>query len=846
MRSHARVAVIGGGAVGAACLWHLARAGVGDCVLIEKDELTAGSTWHAAGNIPTCANSWLGMRAGNYAWRLYKSLAEAVGHPFTYRHTGAFWPAHTRDRMDHFRHLAGVSKSAGFDLAMVTPGEMEAMHPWWHAGGSVLGGLHDPYEGDIDPSQLTHALAAGARAGGAEVARFTRVTGIERTRGGEWKVHTSNGAVVCESIVNATGFHGAEVARLAGQHIPVATLEHQYLVTAPVPVLEEDAGLFPLVRDPDLRFYLRRERASLLFGSYGHPGRPAFTASVPDDFAYQLFPDSIDDIAEVLEEAVAHVPLLAEAGVQRFVNGPIAYSPDALPICGPAAGLPNFYHACAIQVGITQSAAAGKAIAEWITEGETEWDLAAWDPRRFGDWATADHARARAVELYGLQYAIPYPHRILASARPVQRTPLHETLTARGAVFGEIGGWERALWFDRHGRHDAGRHDPGRLSLRDDEPWREAARVECEAVRDRVGVMDHGGFSKYEVHGPGATAYLERVFCGAMPRVGRVRLSYMLTPKGMIWSEATIARLGESRYLLCGPTLAARRDFDWLARCMPSDGSVALGMGSAHDAALMVMGPESRTVLSKLTDADLSAAAAPWMSAAQYDVAGCRVTALRVSYVGELGWELHLASSDLAAVYDAVHAAGSNLGIVDFGSYALNAMRLEKGWHAWGADIATEYNLFDAGLDRFVRWDKPDFTGRDAVLRRREAESTWRFTGFVVEGGDADPLPGDPILRAGECVGHVTSGGMGFRLARRLALGYVMREHREPDQPFEIEILGQRRRAVASPMPFYDPQNLRLRGMAEGTRPLRGGRNRVGLAPRARNGRRSAETDRHD
>ncbi len=809
MRSHARVVVIGGGVVGASCLYHLVRAGVSDCLLIEKNELTSGSTWHAAGNIPTFANTWLGMRAGNYAFRLYRRLAEAVNHPVTWRHTGAFWPAHTPDRMDFFRHLAGVSKSAGLDLSMVTPGEMEAMHPHWRGGDTVIGGIHDPCEGDIDPSQLTHALAARAREGGAEVVRFNRVSGMERTRSGEWSVRSDKGTVVCEAVVNATGFHGAEVARLAGQHIPVATLQHQYLVTGPVPALEEDERSFPLVRDPDLRFYLRRERASLLFGSYGHPGRPAFTDGVPDNFAHQLFPDSVDEIAEVLERATAHVPLLAEAGVQRFVNGPIAYAPDALPLCGPAAGLPNFYHACAIQVGITQSAAVGKAIAEWISEGETEWDLAAWDPRRFGDWATRDHARARAVELYGLQYAVPYPHRILASARPLQRTPLHETLAARGAVFGTIGGWERAFWFDRDRRHD-----PQRLSLRDDEPWREAVRAECEAVRDRVGVMDHGGFSKYEVHGTGATTFLERVFCGTMPEVGRVKLSYLLTPKGMIRSEATIARQAETRYLLCGPTLAMRRDFDWMARFVPEDGSVTLGMGSTQDATLMVMGPRSRALLSRLTTANLSAA--PWMSVAQIEVAGRRVTGLRVSYVGELGWELHLASSDLHAVYDALQSAGSDLGLVDFGSHALNAMRLEKGWHAWGADIGTEYSLFDAGLDRFVRFDKPDFVGREAVLRQREVESTWRFTGFVVDGGDADALPGDPILQDGECVGHVTSGGTGFRLGKRLALGYLMREHCAPGRELDIEILGERRRAVVRAMPFYDPDNARLRGLVAG------------------------------
>jgi dimethylglycine dehydrogenase len=806
MRSRARVLVIGGGAVGASCLYHLTRAGISDCLLVEKNELTSGSTWHAAGNIPTYAASWLGMRAGNYAWRLYKSLGESVDYPITYRHTGAFWPAHTRDRMDFFRHLVGVSKSAGFDLAMLTPGEMDAMHPYYRAGDSVIGGLYDPYEGDIDPSQLTQALAKGARAAGAEVVRFTPVTGLERTRGGEWKVRTGKGEVTCEIVVNATGFYGAQIAALAGAPLPVATLEHQYLVTEAIPALEKDQGLFPLVRDPDIRFYLRREGASFLFGSYGHPGRPAFTEGLPGDFAHQLFSDSPDDIAAVLEGAMAHVPLLGEAGVQRFVNGPIGYSPDAQPLCGPAYGLPNFYHACGIQVGITQSAAAGKAIAEWITEGETEWDMASWDPRRFAGWATPDYAVARAVELYDLQYAIPFPHRILSSGRPVQRTPLYPDLRAKGAVFGQVGGWERAFWFDPEGVHD-----PACLSFRDSEPWRAAVRRECEAVRDRVGVMDHGGFTKIEVDGPGATAFLERVFCGSPPKVGRVKLSYLLTPKGMVWSEATLARLAEDRYLLCGPTLADRRDFDWLARYLPDDGAVALRAGSARDAALMVMGPASRSLLSRLTDAELSPEAAPWMSAAEIEIAGCPATALRVSYVGELGWELHLASPDLKAAYQAICEAGADLGLVDFGSYALNAMRLEKGYRAWGADFGTEYSVFDAGLEKFVAFDKPEFVGRAAVLRQRESAAAWRFAGFVVAGGDADPLPSDPIFLEGEAIGYVTSGGSGFRLGKRLALGYLKRDAGDAGSQFEIEILGERRRATLSPTPFYDPDNARLR-----------------------------------
>ena len=553
MTTQAQVVIIGGGIVGAATLYHLAKAGVTDTLLIEKNELTSGSTWHAAGNIPTFANTWAGMRAGNYAWRLYKDLAETVGYPITYRHTGAFWPAHTVERMDYYRHLIGVSKGLGYDLSLLTPREMEDMHPYFRAGESILGGLYDPYEGDVDPSQLTQALAKGARDHGARIARFTKVVAIERRLSGDWLIKTDDGEVSCSVVINAAGYYGRQVAEMVGQSLPVVTLEHQYLVTDALPELAANPNSFPLVRDPDIMFYLRREGDGVLFGSYGHSGRPAWLDGMPDCFANQLFPDSVDDIAEVLEAAVDHLPILGEAGVRRFVNGPIPYSPDGAPLCGPAFGLPNFYHACCFPVGVTHSAAAAKTLTEWITEGETEWDMFMWDPRRFGDWASVDYGIARARELYEHQYAIPFPHRIWQSHRPVLKTPLYDRLTGKGAVMGQIGGWERAFWFET----DEIKND-GRLSFRH-EAWHDAVRAECEAVRDHVGLMDHGGFTRYEVEGLGATDFLEQVFCGTMPQIGRVKLSYMLTPTGRIWSEATIARLAVDRYLLCGPTLADLR-----------------------------------------------------------------------------------------------------------------------------------------------------------------------------------------------------------------------------------------------------------------------------------------------
>ena len=806
MKSHAQVVIIGGGAVGTSILYHLALAGVTDTLLLERDELTSGSTWHAAGNIPTYATSWLGMRAGNYAWRLYKELGDKVSSPITYRHTGAFWPAHTTDRMDLFHHLTGVSRSAGFDLAMLSPSEMDAMHPFWAPDDTVLGGIHDPYEGDIDPSQLTQALAKGARDLGASIARFTPVTGLTRRTSGEWEVATTKGSVIADVVINAAGFYGHEISAMAGIPAPVITLEHQYLVTGTVPELEQNQDLFPLVRDPDIRFYLRRERNAFLLGSYAHDGRPAWRdTGPPADFAHQLFPDSVDDILDVLEATIAHVPLLAEAGAQRFVNGPIAYSPDAQPLVGPAAGLPNFYQATGVQIGITHSAAIGKAMAEWITEGETEWDLSAWDPRRFGDWATRDYAHARASQHYDLQYAIPYPHRIMQSGRPVQQTPVYDRLVDQGAVMGQIGGWERAFWFETDTVKDT-----GHLSFHE-EPWHQAVKAECETIRDGVGVMDHGGFTKYEVSGPGAEAYLNKVFCGAMPKPGRVKLSYMLTPKGKIWSEATIARLKEDRFLLCGPTLADMRDYDWLAQHLPDTG-VSLSRGAQKDGALMVMGPKSRDLLSTLTDADLSAKAAPWMSVADIEIADIPVTAMRVSFVGELGWELHLESQHLPQLYEAIMAAGKAHGITNFGSWALNAMRVEKGYHGWGSDFGTEYTLFDAGLGRFANLNKGDFIGRDAVFARREALPDWEWIGLEITEASPDPMPSDPILKDGKLIGYVTSASRGNRTGKLLVLGYVEHASLPMGAPCHVTVLGQDRRALRHSPHVYDPENLRLKG----------------------------------
>jgi len=811
------IAIIGGGAVGASVLWHLADAGRTDTVLIEKHELTAGSTWHAAGNVPTFSNSWLGQRAGNYAWKLYSELAADAEDPITYRHTQAFWPGHTTSRIDHFHQLVGIATGLGFDLQIVSTADMEEMHPFWQDDGTVIAGLLDPYEGDIDPSGLTHCFARRARALGAQVRRHTEVVDLVDT-GSAWEVQVVGPegpyVVTADIVINAAGFYGEQVSAMADIEAPLAVLEHQYLVTGPVAELAGTTSPFPLVRDPELMFYLRQEQDRFLFGNYGHEGRSVWDNGPPAVFNAALFADSTDDIAAVAEQAMAHVPLLGEVGIAEFVNGPITYSPDSNPLVGPAAGTRNFYQAVGVQIGITHAAAIGKVLTEMITDGDTEWDVWPWDPRRFGDWAMIGsghntYARRRVRELYEHQYSEPFPHRIWESARPVQQSPLYQTLGAKNARFGQIAGWERAFWFDA----EPYSHDT--LSYRD-EHWHEAVAQECVAVRDHVGVMDHCGFTRFEVSGAGSERFLDGMFCSTTPALGRVRLGYMLRPNGTVWSEATIARLEEDRFLLLGPTAARERDFDWLSRHLPSDGSVQLQLGGDRTSTLMVMGPRSRELLSRLTDADLSKTAAPWMSVRDINVAGRATTALRVSFVGELGWELHLADEDLCDVYNSVHEAGADLGLRDFGSYALNAMRIEKGYHGWGTEFGVEYTPFDAGLQRFVNFDKGDFIGRAAALERSTEEAEWSYGVWTIDTSglsdpNGDPAPSAPIRVDGRAVGFVTSASMGFRTGLRVCLGYVVGQFASTTSGFTIDVFGGSCPAQRHEHGVYDPGHERPR-----------------------------------
>ncbi len=804
MKTHARVVVIGGGVVGCSTLYHLVKIGWDDVVLVERDELTSGSTWHAAGNCPTFSTSWNLLKWQRYSNNFYGRLAAEVDYPINYSVTGSIRLAQSRERMEEFHHVAGMARAQGIEFEILAANEMKDRYPFLELH-DLEGGLWDPHDGDIDPSQATQAFAKGARDGGAEIYRFNPVEAIERSPGGEWLVHTKNGTITCQKVVNAAGYRGAEVGALVGLSLPIVSLQHQYLVTEPIPELDGRDHKLPLLRDPDDSYYLRQERAGLLLGPYEWDATPAWPQGVPADFGMELYPDDLDRLERYIERAIGRVPILGTAGVQRVVNGPIPYTPDGLPLIGPAFGLDDFYLCCAFSFGIAQAPGAGKVMAEILVDGEPEWDLWALDPRRFTDYANVAYTTAKAVELYQREYDIIFPCDERPAGRPAKTTPLYDRLKAKGAQFGARGGWERATWFAPDGEAAENRPSFHRTN------WFEAVGQECRAVREGVGVLDLGGFAKFEVGGPGAAAFLDHLIAGRLPGIGRISLSYFCSPKGGIVSEVTITRWAEDRFYLCAASAAETHDHQWMAQRLPNDGRVTITNVTARSGTLILAGPRARDVLGQVTDADLSNQAFPWLSAREIEIGFTKLLALRINYVGELGWELHVPVECLAPVYEAVMAAGAQHGIKDFGMYALDSLRLEKCYRAWKVDMTHEYTPLDAGLDRFVQLDKPDFVGRAALLKQRQEGVPERFVPLLVEDGDAEAPFCASVLQGDEVVGLVTSGGYGHSLQKSIALAYVRRDLAEPGRELEIEVYGTRRKAVVAEEPLYDPKNQRLR-----------------------------------
>lgn len=805
--THARVVIIGGGAVGASCLYHLAKLGWTDAVLLEKNELTSGSTWHAAGNVPTFSMSWSLMNMQRYSVGLYQGLAEAVDYPMNYHVTGSLRLAHSLERMQEFERACGMGRSQGIDLEMCNVDDLKTRYPFLETH-DLVGGLYDPADGDIDPSQLTQALAKGARDLGAQIIRFCPVTAVDRENGA-WVLSTAKGEIRCEIVVNAAGYRAQELGRMfiphGGREVPMMTMSHQYLLTDEIPELQawsEGAGQkLPLLRDVDSSYYLRQEKFGLNLGPYETNCKPHWQSAddpMPDDFSFQLYPDDLERLEWHIEDAMARVPILGSAGINKTINGPIPYTPDGNPLIGPMPGVPNAYEACVFTFGIAQAGGAGKVLAEWVTEGQTEWDMWSCDPRRFTGFVDQDYTNRKGREIYANEYAMHFPHHEWPDGRGKRLSPNHTKVLELGAVMGAYAGWERANWFAKPGDDTSEKSTQtwGRAG-----PWLPRVAEECAAVQNSVGVLDLPGFSRFELSGAGAADWLLTRMAGALPKVGRMNLAYFADARGRILTEMSVMRMAKDTFLLITAATAQWHDFELLKASLPK--GLALKDVTEESTALIVSGPESRQLFSAISDADLSL---PWLSHQRAIVARKPALLARVSFAGELGWEVHALKADMPEVYAAVLAAGAK----PFGMYALNSLRLEKGYRTWKGDLSSDYTLSEAGLGRFISFDKPqDFPGKAAL---KAAVPAKRFATLLVDAGAADAPYMATLWHSGEVVGEVTSGGFGHRIGKSIALSMLRADLAVAGTEVDVEIYGTRVAAVVQPDgPLYDPKNERLR-----------------------------------
>lgn len=811
MTDTARVAIIGGGVVGASVLYHLARAGWTDCLLLERNELTAGSTWHAAGNVPTFSASWSIMNMQRYSAELYRGLGNAVDYPMNYHVTGSLRLGHTHERLREFQRVAGMGRYQGMDLDVLAPDEIRGRYPFVETH-DLTGALYDPYDGDIDPAQLTQALAKGARDLGARIDRFRPVTGARRDAG-EWVLETPKGPVRCDYVVNAAGYYAGRVGAMFGRRVPMMVMSHQYLLFDTIPELEawtrESGHKLPLLRDVDSSYYLRQEKAGFNLGPYENPCRAHWATPddpMPEDFSFQLYPDDLERLEWHINDAMARVPLLEKARLQKVINGPIPYTPDGNPLIGPMPGVPNAFEACVFTFGICQGGGAGKVLAEWITEGATEWDMWSCDPRRFTGHEDHAYCVAKGMEVYGHEYAIHFPHHVWPAGRNQKLSPVHDRLSALGAKFGAYNGWERANWYARPGDDTS---EAAQQTWKREGPWFGAVRAECEAVRDAAGLLDLPGFARFRVSGAGARAWLETMITGAVPAPGRLGLAYFADEKGRIITEMSIMALDADLFFLITASAAQSHDHDWLTTHLPQGSQITINDMTDAFACQIITGPLSRTILAQVTDADLQK---PWLTHQSAQIAGHWCQLVRVSFAGELGWEIHTKTEDTPAIWDAVFAAGQPHGLRPFGMFALNSLRIEKGYRAWKGDLSTDYTLLQGGLERFIRWDKPAFIGKAALAAQKQQGVGKRFVLLTLEAGDSDPPYMSTLWHGGAVVGETTSGYYGHRTNECIALGMLRADLTQPGTEIEIEVFGARRRAIVQPdAPLWDPRNERLR-----------------------------------
>ncbi len=811
MKTEARVVVIGGGVVGVSALYHLAKKGWGeDAVLLEKAELTSGSTWHAAGLLPLFNMSYSVGQVHKYSVNLYNQLEAETGQSVGFKTVGNLRLAMNSDRMDEYYQYAATARTIGINVEYLTPADVKKLWPMCETDG-LVGAIYHPDDGYIQPADLTQAFAKGARARGATIYRNTGVLGIEQEASGRWCITTTKGEIRCEHIVSATGNYARQTGAMLGLDIPVIPVEHQYIVTEPHPeVLKRRAAGLPemaVLRESDGSWYLREENGGFILGPY-EKGAPACYVDGPDPAAeYELFQEDLERLEPHIEAAMARVPAFGEVGVKQVYNGAIAYTPDGNPIIGPAWDIDNVWLSEGHSFGITAAGGAGWQLAEWIVDGEPTIDMLGVEPRRFGDYATRQYLIEKNEEAYAHVFEIHYPDEERPAARPLRTSPCYERLKDLGAVFGQRFGWERANFFATDG-----------MAQEDDwsfrrSNWFEAIRKEVKNTTENAGLLDMTAFAKCRISGPGAEAFLDFLVANKIPKKkGGIGLCHALNTKGGVHSEFTILRESDTSFYLVSAGALQRLDHDYIRRYMPHDGSVQFTPLTGAMGVLVLAGPRARDILSRVTNADLSNAAFRWLTAQDIVVGMAPVTAMRVNYVGELGWELHHPIEYQNHIFDALMDAGADFGLKPFGIRAMDSMRYEKSYRMVGTELSIEYSAYESAMDRFVHPDKGDFLGRDALLAWQERGIDNRLVTLEVHDvKDADALGNNALTIDGNLVGRATGGNYGFRVGKSLALGMVKPELAEPGTKMSIEILGEHFAATVVDDSPFDPKNTRLR-----------------------------------
>jgi dimethylglycine dehydrogenase len=835
MKSHARVVVIGGGVVGASTLYHLVKKGWDDVVLVERKELTSGSTWHAAGLLPLFNLSYSVGQIHRYSVDLYNSIEAETGQNVGLRKVSNIRLARTQYRLDEYKYYAGVAKTIGVDVNFLTPEEVSDIWPLYNPEG-IIGAIQHPDDGYVQPADLTQAFAKGARAGGAEIYRYTTVLGIDEKPNGEYVVKTDKGDITCEHIVCCTGSFARKTGAMLGLDIPVLPVEHQYIVTEPHDAIRElrEKGLpeMGVLRESDSSWYMREENGGLLLGPY-EIGAPACYVDGPsDESEYELFQEDLDRLMPYIETAIERVPAFGEVGIKQVYNGAIAYTPDGSPIIGPAWNKKNVWLNEGHSFGITAAGGAGWQLAEWMVEGEPSIDMMGVDPRRFGPYASRGYLKEKCEEAYAAVFTVHYPDEERAAARPLKTSPCYSRMKALGAVFGSVYGWERPNWFAPEGYElsEADLNLPEVLLKENHSPALEDGRIvekysfrrsnyfehvgnEVKNTTENAGLLDLTAFAKAEVKGPGAEAWLNSITTNKMPlKTGRIILSYLLSESGGVLSEFSVLKTGDQSYYLVFAGALERHDYDYLQKLLPDDGSVSMELVTTKYGVLVLTGPKARQILQKVTDTDLSNESFPWLTGQPISIARASAMAVRVNFVGELGWELHHPIEQQNAIFDALMEAGAEHGLKPYGIRAMDSMRLEKTYKFIARELSIEYSALESGLDRFINNKKNDYRGKAGLQAREDAGRKWQLVTMEVHDvTDADARGSEAIYKDGEMVGRATSGGYGWRLEKSLALAMVPPAMSGEGEEFEIEILGNRHRATIIGDSPFDPTNERLR-----------------------------------